>query len=294
MYLLFNATSNTTGDAIQLDWVPTKEAPVDWTRTSSGPWPIIAAHNASSESHLGLNVTLCFATLSHFSPSEVKVKTWGLEDDHLDLTIAWNATTGSYLTRKIRGMPARFPSARHPTSEAYTRCNRSRVGLPSSTIRPRLVSRAIPRTRAKGWHRMKERSTVDTDSSIHLTHSTIFLDILRDTRNTALALQSMLTAITQTAYYDQLPLFDTSALATWSVSEKANTPVRWTGFTVVMALPVVHFVLVAAAIGLFLARAESSLLGDAWQAVTQAAAGVPAADAKARDVADGEMRRFLR
>ncbi|RSM08771.1 hypothetical protein CEP52_004462 [Fusarium oligoseptatum] len=52
-------------------------------------------------------------------------------------------------------------------------------------------------------------------------------------------------------------------------TQEVLIPQKWTGFAVVMAIIAAHFAVTALTIVLFAKRTESSLLGNAWQAVSQ-------------------------
>lgn len=107
------------------------------------------------------------------------------------------------------------------------------------------------------------------DHSVHRSHAVIFQDIIQKTGNPALALQTLLTILLQMAYYDFLSEYDVSAPATFQTSAWLNIPNQWKAFGVILGLLVVHFTLVITAVRMFLKRTEMSLLGNAWQAVSQ-------------------------
>jgi hypothetical protein len=105
--------------------------------------------------------------------------------------------------------------------------------------------------------------------SVHRSHAVIFQDILKKTGNPALALQTIWTVLMQMAYYDFYYEYDATAEAVYKVSSFYVIPCRWRAFGCILGLLGLHFVLIFIAIRLFLLRTEMSLLGNAWQAISQ-------------------------
>jgi hypothetical protein len=60
-----------------------------------------------------------------------------------------------------------------------------------------------------------------------------------------------------------------SAPAVFTQTTPINVPGQWAAFYVVVGLVVLHFALITIAVTLFLMKTEMSLLGNAWQAVSQ-------------------------
>ncbi|RKK21922.1 hypothetical protein BFJ65_g4547 [Fusarium oxysporum f. sp. cepae] len=73
----------------------------------------------------------------------------------------------------------------------------------------------------------------------------------------------------QMLYYDWLPNFNPTREVKTIHAQEVLIPQHWRGFVVVMAIIVAHFVVTALTMVLFAQRTESSLLGNAWQAVSQ-------------------------
>jgi hypothetical protein len=97
----------------------------------------------------------------------------------------------------------------------------------------------------------------------------VFQDIIDETGNVALAMQSLFTILTQRAYYDWLPRFDVYAALQKQHFESYNVPVHWTGFTIVAGILLVHGVTVLLATVLFMSMTDKSFLGSSWPAVAQ-------------------------
>jgi hypothetical protein len=105
--------------------------------------------------------------------------------------------------------------------------------------------------------------------SVHRSHAVIFQDILRGTGNPASAVQTIFTILLQMAYYDFIFEYDLKAQAKYKVSDILDIPCRWSALGAILGLLGLHFALVSTALSMFLKRAEMSLLGNAWQAVSQ-------------------------
>ncbi|KAF5679384.1 hypothetical protein FHETE_801 [Fusarium heterosporum] len=103
----------------------------------------------------------------------------------------------------------------------------------------------------------------------HPEHSAVFQNIFHETGDPAQALQALVFRFYQMIYYDWLPNYDPTHSVTTINAKDVLIPETWTGFLIVLAIIIVHFVVVAFAMFLFAERTESSLLGNAWQAVSQ-------------------------
>jgi hypothetical protein len=105
--------------------------------------------------------------------------------------------------------------------------------------------------------------------SVHRSHAALYQDIIQDTRNPALSLQALFTVLLQMAYYDFLYEYDLEAPVEYRYSDKLDIPRQWRALGAISALLVLHFLLLLIALRMFLTRTEMSLLGNAWQAVSQ-------------------------
>ncbi|KAJ3535624.1 hypothetical protein NM208_g7061 [Fusarium decemcellulare] len=103
----------------------------------------------------------------------------------------------------------------------------------------------------------------------HPEHTAVFQNILHETGDPAQAIQALVFRVYQMLYYDFLPIFDPTHNVTMIKAEDVVIPLRWTNFAVVMAIITAHFIVTAVTMVLFAKRTESSLLGNAWQAVSQ-------------------------
>ncbi|KAJ4132237.1 hypothetical protein NW765_014057 [Fusarium oxysporum] len=103
----------------------------------------------------------------------------------------------------------------------------------------------------------------------HPEHAAMFQKILRETGNPALALQAVMFRVYQMLYYDWLPIFEPTHEVTTINAQNVVVPQQWTGFIIAIAILIMHFILTALTLVLFAKRTQSSLLGNAWQAVSQ-------------------------
>ncbi|KAF4952295.1 hypothetical protein FSARC_12683 [Fusarium sarcochroum] len=103
----------------------------------------------------------------------------------------------------------------------------------------------------------------------HPEHAAVFQNILRLTGDPAQAIQAVVFRFYQMLYYDWLPNFDPTRQVTTIHSQDVLIPQQWRGFVVVIAIIIVHFAVTALTMALFARRTQSSLLGNAWQAVSQ-------------------------
>jgi hypothetical protein len=98
---------------------------------------------------------------------------------------------------------------------------------------------------------------------------TVFQDIVRNTGSTALALQAHLTSLVQMAYYDNIQEFEDVAPAQLQSFIQVLMPRSFNGLIAVTSVICVHWLLVFVALGQFIYWTRYSMLGNAWQTVTQ-------------------------
>ncbi|KAK8059183.1 hypothetical protein PG996_009113 [Apiospora saccharicola] len=172
--------------------------------------------------------------------------------------------------------------------------------LPSNpdTFTPSGASRAPPwganNTLVLGDGRGKSDVSDTGPVYAHPIHGAIFRDTLDATANPALAVQTLLTMLHLMQYYDSSYKVDLSASVSYVLSEAVLIPVRWSGLIAVLCMLVVHLGLVAVMLVLFLSRTQSSMLGNAWQAVAQTISEetLPVL-ARADHMMDKELRKAL-
>ena len=103
-----------------------------------------------------------------------------------------------------------------------------------------------------------------------LMHIWLFQEIVQSGGSIAFALQSLITLLSSMAYYDQLGQFNNRALISQTQFVTANTPQRYRGFVAVATVLLVHLILLGIIVTMFLNGTRYSMLGNAWQSVSQA------------------------
>lgn len=128
-------------------------------------------------------------------------------------------------------------------------------------------------------------------------HVLVFQDILKATGSLPLALQALLTTLTQRAWYDFLPEFDIAGNATYRLYGEKQIPVRRGGMIAVLLVVFAHNIAVLVVVWkyLFGNRQRLSMLGNLWQGFGQLVAGDVADLAASTTTAlDKEVMRELK
>lgn len=97
----------------------------------------------------------------------------------------------------------------------------------------------------------------------------IFQHTLRATENPALALQAMLTVLSQMLYYEALPKIIPGRAASTAFSSVVLVPARWSGFIGTAVILATHLAIVLIVTTAFLTYTSTSMLGNFWQGVSQ-------------------------
>lgn len=100
-------------------------------------------------------------------------------------------------------------------------------------------------------------------------HIFLVQDILQHNGSIAFALQSLITSLSSTAYYDQLKQFNSMNNVTQTNFVIATIPTTHRGFVVVVIVYASHLVLLCTFSTIFLAKTAISTIGNAWQTVAQ-------------------------
>jgi hypothetical protein len=273
---------NVTGDSD--DWNASLPLGTELQQTQSGgPLWTRYAHN-----NIRIDFSLCF-----FNPNPSSYSVTATSDaDGQDQALVFNGTGNSFNTSNLRTMydatgKSLTPAERFHQLQLKPKSNwtESKVDVVYKVGTEEFIWDTLARINYEAMYADNSDSTSNlyagvgststfTDSgppeySVHRSHAAIFQDILQDTGNPALALQTLFTILLQMAYYDFLFEYDTKALATYSLSGVLNIPRRWNALGVILGLLGLHFALTFTAVRMFLKRAEMSLLGNAWQAVSQ-------------------------
>jgi hypothetical protein len=306
-WLLLNITGNWTGVLTNLD--TGMVGPFNWTQTPSGVWTDLKPSDDTID--IGISATVCFANLDSNDH-------WIHADSKRDLTepkdISWIRESWRYDTDDVRNMmgATKEPqslsergilSLRQPANWTETVMNATGEQFISNSILQSL--RRLEHPEIKRYYPDYDQTRVYPQTALLTPYSqynsvnralaAVFQDIIQSTGNPALAFQAMFTTMSQTAYYQALPLFFLDGAATLATSVSYTVPVRWTGYAIVMALLIVHAVLVITAMVLFLSKTNHSLLGNAWQAVAQVSSSdIMDTMRHASNMTDLEVKRLLR
>lgn len=291
--------------------LPWKSIP--WSRADSQAWTSFSFRNISTEMDITIYVSLCFEELAP-SDSEyrVNVEATGEGYEQEEKVLTWDARSRKYHTENIRQM---FGASTESLSlnqrgiyslQPVNNWTVASYDMETSApyIDPRLRCLSIdgdetvyPRFGVNGCSIIFSTlgATSNVDPVPHLAHISIIQDILKDTRNPALALQAFRTIVRQTQYYDRLSFFNTEAPAQWRSSEDVFIPIQWNGFIVIMALLGLHSILITVSIVLFWKWGNVSLLGNTWLTIAQAMRDETAdVVAQARTLTDKEVDCILK
>ena len=101
-------------------------------------------------------------------------------------------------------------------------------------------------------------------------HIWLFQEIITNGGSVAFALQSLITLLSSMAYYDQLAQFNRIEPVIQTYFVAVNTPQHRRGLLAVVTVTVVHLILVTIIASRFLRLSRFSMLGNSWQAASQA------------------------
>ncbi|KAH7406761.1 hypothetical protein DE146DRAFT_630052 [Phaeosphaeria sp. MPI-PUGE-AT-0046c] len=111
--------------------------------------------------------------------------------------------------------------------------------------------------------------------NLHPHMSSLFQDIVKRTGHPALALQTIYSIITQSAYYEDAAAFNVGYNAIWVTIQLAVVPLMWFGFLIVTGLLAFHLIMVASMVFLFAKRTKYSMVGEMWHSMGQVMEHVP-------------------
>jgi hypothetical protein len=106
-------------------------------------------------------------------------------------------------------------------------------------------------------------------SSLNMIQSRIIEDVLNETSNPAVALQTLLTNGMRMAYYDYVNLFDHTGTSTARISLQEQIPLRHIGLIVVLVFATLHWILGMILLGMFCWSTKYSSLNNSWTAILQ-------------------------
>jgi hypothetical protein len=269
---------NATGD--YNDWqriFPDKTKFMDPGTSAKASWTRMASNNVS------IDFTLCFLNPQPWT-YEVEATSDVNGDDRY---VLWDSSINEFETSDILDMYGATPKPRTPTQrrqlELKNKSNWTSSGADqvwNITTEP-FIWDTLTRFDYIAWANPDPNVSdgvgettmftprADAQYSVHRTHAAVFQDIMQKNGNPAVAVQTMFTILLQMAYYDFLSEYDVSAPAKWQMSTVLNIPNQWKAFGAVLGLLGLHAALIFTAVRMFLTRTEMSLLGNAWQAVSQ-------------------------
>ncbi|WKT49310.1 hypothetical protein QSH57_014240 [Fusarium oxysporum f. sp. vasinfectum] len=103
----------------------------------------------------------------------------------------------------------------------------------------------------------------------HPEHSHLFQCVLQETDDPARAVQELFFRFYQMIFHDILPYFTQQQQVTTINVKQVLIPNKWTGLIVILSGVILHLALTLMTIIMFMASTKSSILGNAWHAVSQ-------------------------
>tara|TARA_R110002003_G_scaffold267_2_gene17895 strand:+ start:2561 stop:4783 length:2223 start_codon:yes stop_codon:yes gene_type:complete len=290
-WLLINVTTSANFNYTEM-WDDTGDGNVHISltplETPDGPWAQAKDNNITVDTSLclmkpitdvymtGVSSTwdtasgdrLLYWNISKYDTTELRIRFNALGPADSYLFLDEDAETGN-LTQEDRGILGLDPVADWNSTRAALKYNSkySDYNL--------LMMQSVFKPRDNDQYNENQNDTFllipdESAFTIHRSLLWIVLDILSNTRNPALALQSLAHCVMSTAYYDFYNSFDLDAEdPVYTEVETRYVPVQPKHIYVVLALLGLHAVLILIALVLFLIRTEMSLLGNSWQAVAQ-------------------------
>ncbi|KAF2140825.1 uncharacterized protein K452DRAFT_272481 [Aplosporella prunicola CBS 121167] len=209
---------------------------------NKGPWAeyLIPTSNGT----LPVSVTMCYDALLHgLQNTTIFSKTVSSLDNAIYVNVAKVSTDQNIQTRWPLNM-----SFNPPQSQSYNNSE----------------------TQEQFWTNYSTNETADfLSSTLNPVLNSLFLDIMEETENPALALQALLTSVIRTAYYDLLPTFNAEEIIETTSFEPCQVPQHTKGFTIVAVNIVLHLALFITTAIWFASTTRYSLLNNVWQAVAQ-------------------------
>lgn len=137
----------------------------------------------------------------------------------------------------------------------------------------------------------------DTSRAVHYAHSALFHDVMNTTGSLAEALQAVLTVTQQMEYYEDAPqrreLWRSSA--SYIMAEETVIPVQWLGFSVIVGMIAIHFLLLIITAVLFLMFTRASWIGNVWMSLGQVvSAETEDIIRKSTHMDDGEVKKITK
>ncbi|KAK3331820.1 hypothetical protein B0T19DRAFT_472836 [Cercophora scortea] len=271
-YLVINVTGT------DQDWPSTGVNLSDWTHSENHVWSSWTSADGSSS----LSVSSCisnFLTEPHFY--EVNIST---SQQYQEPAAPWSASVGRYSMSKVTDLycthcnskDGRSTEGDHGRLTLHLPSNWTSALADTEVVTGTYISLPFWGALLNGWWENQKWPGASSTAllahdrfAVNQAHVDLFQSVLETTGNVAFAMQSLFTVLQQMAYYDWLPVFDSSSTVMTGFSTDVNISISWTGFTVVAAVLGMHLFVVLLSTVLFLTFTNRSLLGNAWPAVTQ-------------------------
>jgi hypothetical protein len=232
--------------------------------TDSGEWVDIS----TGIPELSLSLTVCYSSPAVESlPTEAS----RAAKEHYEPNSDWSSNSLSYNTSAIRlQLCATRNQPSRDSRGVFTFTNKTSWSGPEV----RFIGNFLSYSAFQDHWGFNTTVLMCTGCSAHTSlplanrqHAALFNDILQDTLNPALALQSHFTVLFGITYYDHQVQFDLIGPATVVRSVDVLRPVGKLFFMIVLLVCVVHLVTVVVINLLFCVRCKHVQLGNAWSVV---------------------------
>ncbi|KAH0435100.1 hypothetical protein CcaCcLH18_04998 [Colletotrichum camelliae] len=247
----------------------------DWEGSNDGIWAVIRApqdpRRANNSSNISISMSACFAHLDgdlknvSLSSNANGFEAPGrLELDNITLRYNTDAIRKQHIWSSNMSADAR--GLLTLDSEKALRKDVLSAAT-TSTISFRGVAAGLPVFNAQPCAAL--RVDGNTSRAVHYAHSALFQDVMIQTGRLTEALQAILMVTQQMEYYEWSRSFNQRAPGSYIIAEGKSIPVRWIGFSVVVSIICVHFILLTVATALFLYFTEATCLGNIWMSLSQ-------------------------
>ncbi|GJC98604.1 hypothetical protein ColKHC_07430 [Colletotrichum higginsianum] len=242
----------------------------DWTKSTDGIW----ARVHLPETNYSMSVSACFTILG----AEFLNVSMSSDSNGPEPSLVWDNATAQFNVDVIRNL---YLSSGDDASSMSSRgilkldqwepeAEPDHLRLSAAALRLPFMNQFISDDlRSPEW----PCGTLGNDSSrpLHYAHSVLFQDIFQRTGSLAEALQAVLMVTRQMEYYEYAPQVRRMWLspASYVIAEEMVIPVQWLGFSIVVGMIGVHFVLVFSTASLFLTLTKASWIGNVWMAISQ-------------------------
>ncbi|KAF4827852.1 hypothetical protein CGCTS75_v007826 [Colletotrichum tropicale] len=269
---LQNNTYANISESQNYTWTVNSE---DWKGSNDGIWSIIRAPQdrgrAKNPSNVGISMSACFAHLDgHLKNVSVSSNANGveapgrLELDNVTIRYNTDAVRKQYIWSSNMSADARgilTLDSQKPLGEAVLSSSTT------STISFRGVAAGLPLFNTEPCAAL--RVDGNTSRVVHYAHVALFQDVMKQTGRLTEALQAILMVTQQMEYYELSRSFTQRAPGSYIIAEGKSIPVRWIGFSAVVSIIGIHFILLIITTALFLYYTEATCLGNIWMSLSQ-------------------------